>query len=269
MASAVEWIGEHALMLWLLLILAGVLIADLGWQGRQRWQRQLDGGRHPSAWRRHASLWMLLCVLTLFAGIAAALNVMPPGELPRFDRALAQSLHDHMPLPALRVVALLTHLGSATFVAPAAILVLLFLLLRRQWQRGLAWALALGGVVPINGGLKLLFHRARPLHGQGFIIKSDWSFPSGHAFGSLVFYGMLACLLLRFLPARFHRGVIAAAVAMIGMVGSSRILLQVHYFSDMLAGYAAGAAWLLLCIGVAEYGRRDKCRIPPAALSRP
>ena len=42
-------------------------------------------------------------------------------------------------------------------------------------------------------------------------------------------------------------------MALVGVIGISRILLQVHYFSDVMAGYAAGAAWLVLCIGAAEH----------------
>ena len=270
MTSAAEWIGEHALMLWLLLILIGILGADLAWQRTQLWQRERDdGGRHRSALRRHAATWLMLCVLTLFASIAAAVKAAQPGELPRFDATLAQSLHDNMPPSELQVIALLTHLGSAALIAPAAILVVLLLLRYRERRLATIWALALGGVLPINGGLKQLFQRVRPLHGHGFIIEPGWSFPSGHAFGSMVFYGMLAYVLLRLLPPRFHRGMIAAAAGLIGMVGSSRILLQVHYFSDVLAGYAGGAAWLLLCIGLAEYGRQDKRRTPRAATPRP
>lgn len=262
--------GEYALMLWPLLILAGVLGADLAWQRQQLWQRERDSdGRHRSALRRHAAVWLMLCLLALFAGVAAAANAASPGALPRFDMALAQSLQDHVPLPALRVIAVLTHLGSTVLIAPAAALVLLFLLLRRQWRQAIAWTLALGGLMPVNGGLKLLFRRERPLHDHGFITEPGWSFPSGHAFGSMVFYGMLAYVLLRQLPQRFHRGVIAAAAFMIGMVGSSRILLQVHYLSDVLAGYTAGAAWLLLCIGVAEYGRQHKRNLSPNAQPRP
>jgi undecaprenyl-diphosphatase len=67
-----------------------------------------------------------------------------------------------------------------------------------------------------------------------------------------VFYGMLAYVLLRLLPQRLHRAVIAGAVFLIGAIGISRILLQVHYFSDVMAGYAYGLLWLLLCIGIAE-----------------
>src|SRR3546814_2215562 len=107
--------------------------------------------------------------------------------------------------------------------------------------------------MPINGGIKAVFHRVRPLHGHGFIIERGWSFPSGHAFGAMVFYGMLAYVLLRLLPPRFHRAVIAAAVLLSGVIGISRVLLHVHYFSDVMAGYCAGAAWLVLCLGGAEH----------------
>ena len=67
--------------------------------------------------------------------------------------------------------------------------------------------------------------------------------------------GMLAYVLLRVLPHRWHRWVVAGAVAMISVIGLSRIVLQVHYFSDVVAGYASGMAWLVVCIGAAEWWR--------------
>ena len=157
-----------------------------------------------------------------------------------------------MPLPALRAIAALTHLGDLLWVASASAVIALILLARRHWQLAGIWVLTMVGIVPLNGGLKALFRRARPLHDHGFIVEHSWSFPSGHAFGAIVFYGALAYVLLRLLPPRWHRAVIAVAVTMVGLIGISRIALQVHYFSDVLAGFASGAVWLLLCIGVAE-----------------
>ena len=63
-------------------------------------------------------------------------------------------------------------------------------------------------------------------------------------------------VLLRLTP-RFHRAVIAGAVLMVGVIGVSRILLQVHYLSDVMAGYAIGAAWLVLCMGTSEWLRHQ------------
>jgi membrane-associated phospholipid phosphatase len=169
--------------------------------------------------------------------------------------ALASDLHAHLPSAALRIVAAITHLGDLWTVAAASTVVLAILLLRRHVRLATCWALAVAGIVPINSGIKAWFQRPRPLHGQGFLTESGWSFPSGHAFGAIVFYGMLAYVLLRLLPLRWHRPVVAGAIAMVTVIGISRVLLQVHYLSDVIGGYASGLAWLVVCIGGAEYWR--------------
>ncbi|EIM02079.1 phosphoesterase PA-phosphatase [Rhodanobacter thiooxydans] len=249
-----EWIAAHALRLWAFLLLLAVLAGDLAWQRNARWQhRALAGNQTRTVLRWQVGLILLLALTLLFLAIAAAVAGGRAGELARFDAGLAESLRAQLPLPVLRGIAAITHLGDLWWIAPAAVVVAAFLLLRRHWQLAGVWMVALLGIMPINGGLKALFRRVRPLHDHGFVVEPGWSFPSGHAFGSIVFYGMLAYVLLRLLPPRFHRAVIAAAVLLVGVVGLSRVLLQVHYFSDVVAGYAAGAAWLVLCIGAAEH----------------
>jgi membrane-associated phospholipid phosphatase len=264
MDPMVEWIAAHALRLWALLLLLALLAGDLAWQHNARWQRHaLTRGLAPIALRWQVGLTLLLALGLLFLAIASAVAGQQAGELARFDAGLAESLRMQLPLPVLRGIVAVTHLGDLWWVAPAATLVALLLLLRRHWQLAGIWVIALLGILPINGSLKAQFQRVRPLHDHGFIVEPGWSFPSGHAFGSIVFYGMLAYALLRLLPQRFHRVVIAAAVLLIGVVGFSRILLQVHYFSDVMAGYAAGAAWLVLCIGAAEHLRMTATRTLP------
>jgi len=256
MDPTVEWIAAHALRLWALLLLLALLAGDLAWRHNARWQRHaLAHGRASTVLRWQVGLILLLALGLLFLAIASAIAGQQAGELVRFDAGLAENLRAQLSLPALRGIAMVTHLGDLRWVAPAAAVVALLLLLRRHWQLAGLWIVALLGILPINGSLKALFQRVRPLHDHGFIVERGWSFPSGHAFGSIVFYGMLACVLLRLLPQRFHRATIAAAVLLVGVVGISRILLQVHYFSDVMAGYAAGAAWLVLCIGMAEHLR--------------
>ncbi len=254
MDPMVEWIAAHALRLWALLLLLALLAGDLAWRRNARWQHQtLARGHAPTVLRWQVGLILLLVLALLFLAIASAIAGQPAGELARFDADLAENLRAQLPLPALRGIAMATHVGDLLWVAPAAAVVALLLLLRRHWRLAAIWVVALLGILPINGGLKALFRRVRPLHDHGFIVERGWSFPSGHAFGSMVFYGMLAYVLLRLLPPRFHRATIAAAVLLVGVIGISRIMLQVHYFSDVVAGYAAGAAWLVLCIGAAEY----------------
>lgn len=247
-----EWVAAHALLLWALLLLLALLAGDLAWQHNARWQRAaMRRGEAPVMLRRHVGLFLALVLALAFAALAFAVNASQAGRLPGFDTGLAEQLRARLPPPVLQTVAMLTHLGDLFWVAPVSAMIAVALLLRRHRRLAAVWIIALLGILPINGGLKALFRRVRPLHDHGFIIEPGWSFPSGHAFGAMVFYGMLAYVLLRLTP-RFHRAIIAVTVLLVGVVGISRILLQVHYFSDVLAGYAAGAAWLVLCIGAAE-----------------
>lgn len=263
MNPMVEWTAAHALLLWILLLLLALLSGDLAWQHNARWHRRAaQSGHVPTVLRWQVGIFLLGALALFFTAITLAIFGRHGAALAGFDAGLAEALRNQMPPPVLRVVAALTRLGDSLWVGSVAVLVLLGLLLRRHWQLALAWAVALAGIVPINGGLKALFQRVRPLHDHGFVIEPGWSFPSGHAFGAVVFYGMLAYVLQRLSP-RFHRAIIAAAMLLICVVGISRILLQVHYFSDVLAGYAAGAAWLVLCIGATEIMRRPTTRRLP------
>lgn len=256
MNDLIEWVAAHALLLWGGLLLLAVLLGDLAW----RWNlRQRDTaiaiGREPVAIRARTVAMLLIAMLLLFAAIAIAVGAEAPGVLPGFDVALASGLRAHLPSATLRIIAAITHLGDLWAVAAASTVVLAVLLLRRHLRLATSWAIAVAGIVPINSGIKAWFQRPRPLHGQGFMTEAGWSFPSGHAFGAIVFYGMLAYVLLRVLPLRWHRPIVAAAIAMVTVIGVSRILLQVHYLSDVLGGYASGLAWLVVCIGGAEYWR--------------
>jgi membrane-associated phospholipid phosphatase len=68
-------------------------------------------------------------------------------------------------------------------------------------------------------------------------------------------YGMLAYVLVKLLPARWSAArlpVVLAATALAYSVGCSRVFLQVHFASDVLAGFASGATWLVMCIVAVE-----------------
>jgi undecaprenyl-diphosphatase len=92
-----------------------------------------------------------------------------------------------------------------------------------------------------------------------------WSFPSGHASGSMLIYGLLAYVVVRSTPPAWHIPAALAGAALIIFAGSSRVLLQVHYLSDVLAGYASAAAWIAISIAALETVRwRDQRRARPS-----
>ena len=121
MDPMVEWIAAHALRLWALLLLLALLAGDLAWQHNARWQRHaLARGRASTALRWQVGLILLLALALLFLAIASAIAGQQAGELVRFDAGLAENLRAQLPLPVLRGIAVVTHLGDLLWVAPAA-----------------------------------------------------------------------------------------------------------------------------------------------------
>ena len=107
--------------------------------------------------------------------------------------------------------------------------------------------------------LKASIARARPTL-EALVYAQGWSFPSGHTMGSTVSFGMLAYLALTRFRSH-HNLIISLAVLLILFVGASRLYLGVHYLSDVLAGFFAGTAWLVICIVSIEFATRGS-RIP-------
>jgi len=179
---------------------------------------------------------------------ALALTLGSEDSAVSFDDVLARTLRDHLPAPALRAFAWLTHIGD-----PAALVTMTgvcgALLWRlREYRLLLCWLLAVGGNALINPALKHVFERARPPHEAGLTLDSGFSFPSGHSSGAMVTYGMLFVVALRLVPKAWHLPALLLAVAAIFTSGSSRIMLQVHFASDVAAGFASGFAWLAICV---------------------
>jgi len=251
-AVPLDWISRHALSVWALLLVAALLGADVAWRRAVRRREGLDPAAR--AFLRPTTA-MVVIVAMLVIATAIAVEVREQAGLTVFDASLAADLRANLPLPVLRAIAWVTHTGDPVVVGVATGVVFLALLLRRHVRLAITWIATLVGTAAINSALKGWFQRERPLHDHGFIVEHSYSFPSGHASGSMVFYGMLAYVLLVLCPPRWHRLIVIAAVAMITVVGISRILLQVHYFSDVMAGYATGLAWVTLCVGSAEYLR--------------
>jgi membrane-associated phospholipid phosphatase len=130
----------------------------------------------------------------------------------------------------------------------------------RFWRRDLA-ALRLLAVVPagmlLNVGLKNLVQRPRPVLPEPLVHLVTFSYPSGHAVASTVFYGALVALVFTHVRSRALRLLAAVGGAvMVVLVCFSRVYLGAHYLSDVIAGVAVGAACLVLFL--AWQARRRK-----------
>lgn len=244
-----HWVAAHALLLLVGLIALIGLAAFAHWRGRPPWSDDLPV---PMLHHRTAGV-VAFAAIGLFGALALAIESQR--GIVALDQRLTDAVAARLGPDLLRIVAGVSEFGAPDVVTALAVLVALGLLLSGHRLLGVAWAATVLGGAFLIGLFKTLFERPRPLHEHGFALETTWSFPSGHAGGSIVFYGMLAYVLMVRLPPRWHRLVLACAATAVLSIGASRVLLQVHYLSDVLAGYAMGLAWLSLAVALTEFLR--------------
>lgn len=145
----------------------------------------------------------------------------------------------------------LTALGGIAVMALLIATVIGFLLLQGKFRMALLMAASIGSGLLFSLLLKTLFDRPRPdlVPHQSYVYTT--SFPSGHSMVSAVVYLTLAALLARsYRKTHTKLYLLTVACILTGLVGLSRIYLGVHWPTDVLAGWTAGAFWALLWWGI-------------------
>jgi membrane-associated phospholipid phosphatase len=198
---------------------------------------------------------ILLFLLCTGAFVALAEDVTSGEPIVQFDLATVNAVHAHTSPTLIPVMLVISIAGSQIPALVTAILVPYFAWKRRWYDLALlVWAV--GGAQLLNLSIKSLFHRARPSFTDPITSAGGFSFPSGHATGAMVFYGLLAYWLWHDNATRTSRVAVSVGFPVIVvLVGLSRIYLGVHYPSDVIGGYAAGLAWLALTISGMEMFR--------------
>jgi membrane protein DedA with SNARE-associated domain len=168
-----------------------------------------------------------------------------PGDMTALD--IADSIQVGWLTSLAKVI---TGLGSAGVVIPLVVLAGGALATARRWPE--FWVLLAGTVIVFLGvaDLKDAVDRPRPV--GGLVEISGSSFPSGHAAYSVFYVWAALTLVMRLRPGMASAtGVVVAGIAVSGLVGLSRVYLQVHYLSDVSAGWALGVSAYALCAAVA------------------
>ena len=210
----------------------------------------------------YGAIGIALAIASTWAFLVLADEVPEHGWMVRLDLAVTTWLQVHGTERGESACVFISLFGG-NLLAAAAVAYVIFLMRQRRWQRACVFAVTVGGGSLLNVLLKTLFHRGRPEYATEFHMVS-WSFPSGHAMASMIFYGLLGRWTSRDCPS--YRGAIwTIAVALIAAIGFARVYLGVHYISDVVAGYIAGFVWLVTCVTAGRVALRRRILASAAA----
>lgn len=175
---------------------------------------------------------------------ALAAMVKLQGEAP-FDAGVREAVHALASPPLTIAMQWLTDFGQPFILIALGLTAAAGFLLTRHKNEALFLALVMVGSLIVELSLKTAFQRERPeTTFFGTTAPRSYSFPSGHALHATAFFGTLALLGSGHIRRRSRRIALwCAAGALAFAIGFSRVYLGVHYPSDVLAGFAAGAAW--------------------------
>ena len=211
------------------------------------------------------SVQLVLGVL-LFVGMtltlaALAEHVMTGRPLTLIDQQLSAWLARNRSPALTTFFIIVTALGSTAVGTIVAVVLGVYLLLRRQRYWFAATILTIAGGSLLNRFLKLAFQRARPELDDPITAFAGYSFPSGHTMAATVVFGTLALYLFtRKRSSRARFVVIGLAFLVILMVAFSRIYLGAHYLTDVVAAIAEGLAWISLSFTVVSVWRQQKIK---------
>ncbi len=189
-------------------------------------------------------LCIAMLILLLIVWMVFILNNTQP------DESIFNFLSYHTTAPRTNAMKVITFFGNHNFLIPANLLVIAFFIFKKSKQDALKVLIIALSSLGLMSLLKNLFHRYRPINPliEGI---TNFSFPSGHAFMSVAFFGLLIYFISHRLKANWRKTLlISILLLIIFLIGFSRVYLRVHYTTDVLAGWIFGSFWLLLCLSI-------------------
>jgi undecaprenyl-diphosphatase len=191
----------------------------------------------------------------LFLAIALAITLRTP--LTELDAQAEVWLHVRATPLISNAMAAVSFLGAPTTLTVVAVAGSLLLWYWRRYSEAATLSTVVLGGNFLNFCLKHLIQRGRPVFDDPILSLPTYSFPSGHAMASTVFYGLLSLYALANARQRSYAYIaVAAAVFTVALVSFSRVYLGLHYLSDVMGGIAEGIAWLAFCFAALRNIRR-------------
>lgn len=179
--------------------------------------------------------WLLIVVLCMggFAGLA---NQVLAQRTDVFDRNILLAIKPiHTPWLNWLMIKV-TYLGEPLVLLPIALILAVILLLLRRYSPAIILPIATLLTWQLNHWLKAIFSRPRPQLWERILDAGFYSFPSGHAMVSFLFYSLIGYFLAVRFP-QFRWLIFSVSILLIIAIGFSRLYLGVHWLTDIIAGY--------------------------------
>jgi len=174
-----------------------------------------------------------------------------------FDARIIHFFSAHASPSFIEAMKFITFYGSTTFLLPAYIVLLVLLIFRKKFQYAIDIAVIGISSTGMMFGLKQFFHRHRP---PLPIIKgvSGYSFPSGHALSSFIFFIILMYLAWNEPMPRARKYTVMVFLFFCPLaIGLSRVVLNVHYATDVIGGFCLAIVWVILSFVILKKIRRN------------
>jgi membrane-associated phospholipid phosphatase len=190
----------------------------------------------------------LVCAIVVFLFGFLAREVFRTTDTRDFDREVTLAMQElHSPSKD-RIARIVTVFGSHLFILPATAFVAAGLWLKHHWASALLFCGSVVGGFGLNALLKISFARDRPDLWPALVTERTYSFPSGHATMSTVFFGGLAAVVLHLSRRPIVRAVaLVLSTTAILMIAASRVYLGAHWTTDVAGGVLVGLFWVSVC----------------------
>lgn len=178
------------------------------------------------------------------------LSLMLSNNLKWFDEPIYNTIISFRSSGLDTFMRFITSLSNPVVIIFLCSLSLIFLFIKKRWPIALVSTSLIS--VAFNQGIKNIVKRPRPLRLR-LIEESGYSFPSGHAMGSMAFYGFVILLISKSKINKYFKMVLILILSvLILLIGVSRVYLGVHYPSDIVGGFILSMALTLKCFDVFE-----------------
>lgn len=184
--------------------------------------------------------WQIVIVFVVLLLFAILTGMVFSKRTVVIDQAIYEFVFQFYAPAMTELATLLSFIGSAGFIVPA--LIILLIIPQTRMRYGIWLTAAAAAAALLNNVMKNILQRSRPLVNP-LAVETSYAFPSGHSMSNMAIYTMLALLLFTYMKGRRARIPAAAAGIILTLgIGWSRIYLGVHYPSDVAGGFLMGMA---------------------------